>query len=186
MTHRIFVAVNLPEELKNKISTYELKWPELPCKWTKKDNLHITLAFLGYLTDEELVELCRITQGAALEQDPFIVSFNKITYCPNSQLPKMVWLQGEKNKELESFQKKFFKSLDVFPIENEKETRHFSPHITLGRLKQWEFRALEQEERPEINEDVNFTFEAKSIEIMESDLQRRGPEYSILESFTLG
>jgi RNA 2',3'-cyclic 3'-phosphodiesterase len=186
MKHRIFVAINLPEDIKTKISTYELKWPELPCKWVKKDNLHITLAFLGYLTDEELVELCRITQGTALEQDPFIISFKKITYGPNSQLPKMVWLTGENNKELESLRKKFQKRIEILPIENEKESRHFSAHITMGRLKQWEFKALEQEERPEVNEDVNFTFEAESIEIMESDLQRKGPEYSILESFKLG
>ncbi|PIX88575.1 MAG: hypothetical protein COZ30_00470, partial [Candidatus Nealsonbacteria bacterium CG_4_10_14_3_um_filter_36_16] len=56
-------------------------------------------------------------------------------------------------------------------------------HITLGRIKQWEFRQIEPEERPEVNEEINLTFEVNSIEVMESELKRGGSEYTILESF---
>jgi len=180
MRRRIFIAINLPEGIKQKLFDYQLKWPELPCRWTKKENLHITLEFLGYLTDEELVELCQKTEKIAAEKKSFSINLNKICYGPpkkspprsmsssNSsprlpdKAPRMVWVIGEKIKEF-----------------------NLTPHITLGRIKTWEFRRMEPEERPEINEDINLNFEVNSIEIMESQLKRNGPDYTILESCPL-
>jgi len=71
----------------------------------------------------------------------------------------MIWATGEKIKEFNLF-----------------------PHINLGRIKTWQFRQIEPEERPEINENINLSFEVNSIEIMESRLKRTGPDYTILES----
>jgi RNA 2',3'-cyclic 3'-phosphodiesterase len=181
--HRIFIAINLPEKIKNNLSNQQLKWVELPCNWTNEENLHITLAFLGYLNDEELVELCNIVKEVAMRHDPLMIKLDKIIYGPSEHLPKMVWVKGERNKELEDLQKDLEGCL---PVEKEKETRQYVTHITLGRLKQWEFRKIEPEERPEINENINLAFEAESIDVMESDLQKKGPEYSIIESFKLG
>ena len=50
---RIFIAINLPEDIKRELAAYDQKWSDLPVRWTEKENLHITLEFLGYLTDEE-------------------------------------------------------------------------------------------------------------------------------------
>ena len=163
MRHRIFVAINLPQDIKEKLVEYQAKWPELPVRWTKKENLHITLEFLGNLTDEELIELCQKTTEIASEKKAFTVHLNKICYGPPDKKPaRMVWVTGEKIKEF-----------------------NIAPHITLGRIKTWEFRRLELEERPQIAEDIDLTFEVASIEVMESDLKREGPEYVILESCLL-
>ena len=163
MRHRVFVAINLPEEIKNKLVECQTKWPELPVRWTKKENLHITMEFLGYLTDEELVELCQKTEEITSEKKAFTVHLNKICYGPTDKKPpRMVWVVGERIKEF-----------------------NLTPHITLGRIKTWEFRRLESEERPQVAEDIDLTFEVASIEIMESDLKRTGPEYVILESCRL-
>ena len=163
MRHRIFVAINLPEETRGKLVEYQAKWPELPVRWTKKENLHITLEFLGYLTDEELIELCQKTKEIASEKKSFTVQLNKICYGPTDKKPpRMVWAVGEKIKEF-----------------------NIHPHITLGRIKTWEFRRLEPEERPEINEDIDLSFEVNSIDVMESELKKTGPYYVILESCPL-
>jgi len=163
MNHRVFVAINLPEKIKNRLVEYEEKWPELPIRWTKKENLHITLEFLGYLTDEELIELLQKTKEIASEKESFTLHLNKICYGPTGKKPpRMVWVVGEKVKEL-----------------------NLTPHITLGRLKTWQWRQMEPEERPEVSEDIDLTFEVNSIEVMESQLKREGPEYTILESFRL-
>ncbi|HEB01428.1 MAG TPA: WecB/TagA/CpsF family glycosyltransferase, partial [Candidatus Portnoybacteria bacterium] len=39
----IFVAINLPSEIKKKFLSFQQKWPDLPVRWTKEENLHITL-----------------------------------------------------------------------------------------------------------------------------------------------
>jgi 2'-5' RNA ligase len=49
-----------------------------------------------------------------------------------------------------------------------------------------EFRRIEPEQRPEINEKINISFEVNLIEVMESQLKRTGPNYTILESCPLG
>jgi RNA 2',3'-cyclic 3'-phosphodiesterase len=180
--HRIFIAINLPDSVKKNLSAQQLKWAELPCRWTRKENLHITLAFLGYLNDEELVELCKITREIASRHDPVMIKLNKIIYAPKNQPPRMIWVEGEENQELEKLQKDLANSL---PVEKEKENKQYVPHITLGKIKQMEFKIIEPEERPQIDESISLSFEASSIEIMESELKRGGPEYELVESFPL-
>jgi len=187
MKHRIFIAINLPENIKEKLIEYQVKWPELPVRWTKKDNLHITLIFLGYLSDEELVEVCNIVKETASRNLSFSINLTKIRYGPPRKMPpRMIWVEGEKSKEFTQLRDDLEKSLfasDKVPFSPEE--RAFSPHITLGRIRAWEFRQIEPEERPEVAEEINLSFEVNSIEVMESALKRVGPEYTILESCPL-
>jgi 2'-5' RNA ligase len=163
MGQRIFIAINLPENIKKKLAQYQDKWPDLPCRWTKKENLHITLEFLGYLTDEEVVEACQRAEKMALAEESFSINLNKIGYGPGNNKPaKMVWATGEKLKEF-----------------------NLRPHITLGRIKTWQFKQLNPEERPQIDEDIDLNFEVTSIEVMESQLSKGGAKYNILQSCPL-
>ena len=188
MRHRIFLAINLPEDIKKRLSNYQKKWPELPCRWTKRENLHITLIFLGYLNDEELVDIIKIVRGVVFRHQSFSINLNKILYGPPNKPPRMVWVEGEKSQELANLQnglENAISSPEASTKENLGEIRPYSPHITLGRIKTWEFRQIEPEERPEISEEISLIFPVESIEIMESDLKRTGPEYAILESLPL-
>jgi len=205
MRHRIFIAINLPEDIKKMLSDYQFKWPELPMRWTKKENLHITLIFLGYLNDEELADVCKITKEVAQKYQPFSINLNKICYGPPKKMPysetksltgrlaknenrppRMIWAEGEKSEELGKLQKDLENSLLAPSIKGiETENRLYTPHITLGRIRQWEFHQIEPEERPMVNEDISLSFEVNSIEAMESQLKMGGAEYTILESFPL-
>ncbi|MDD2697080.1 MAG: RNA 2',3'-cyclic phosphodiesterase [Candidatus Pacebacteria bacterium] len=187
MKHRIFIAVNLPEDVKKKIVGYEDKWPELPVRWTKKENLHITLMFLGYLAEEELLQVVNVTKEVASRHASFSINLKRIIYGPPKKTPpRMVWVEGEKSKELGSLQGDLENSLLTPMIKNSgNENRPYAPHITLGRIKTWEFRKLEIEERPQINEEINLNFNVNSIEVMESQLKRGGPEYTVLEAWPL-
>jgi 2'-5' RNA ligase len=204
MRHRTFIAINFPEDIKKELSSFQKKWPELPIRWTKPENLHITLAFLGYLTDEELVEILRITKEVAQRHQPFSINLNKICYGPPkmpysetksltgrrdkiaNRPPRMVWAVGEKSKDLANLQLDLEKSLTSSgKIKFEPEERSFTCHITLARIRQWEFRQIEPEERPDVEENISLSFEVNSIEVMESQLKRGGAEYTILESIPL-
>ena len=95
----------------------------------------------------------------------------------------MVWAVGEKSQEFGQLREKLNDAfMESGKVRFSSEKKEFSPHITLGRIKQWEWHRMEQEEIPEINEDIDFNFEASSIEVMESELKKTGPEYIILES----
>ncbi len=177
---RIFIAINLPENIKKKLAEYQAKWPELPIRWVKSENLHITLDFIGYIGDEELLEICKITKEVASRHPSFLVNLFEICYGPtDKKLPRMTWAIGEKSEEFASLKDDLDKSLTI------SEKRQFSPHITLGRIRQWEWQRIEPEERPAVDEDINLSFSVDSIEVMESILKKRGPEYIILESYDL-
>ncbi len=178
MRHRIFIAINLPENIKKKLADYQKRWPEMPIRWTKPGNIHITLAFLGYINDEELLETCKTVKEMALRHSVFSVNLNKICYGPPQKMPpRMIWAVGEKSEDFTSLRDDLDKSLS--------ENREFSPHITLGRIRKWEWQRIEPEERPEVQEDISLSFSVNSIEVMESQLKKGGPEYTILESVPL-
>ena len=177
---RVFIAINLPEDIKKKLAGYKEKWPELPIKWTKENNVHITLAFLGYIADEELINICEAVKEAAFKHFSFSVNLFKICYGPTDKKPpRMVWAVGEKSEEFASLKENLDKSLAI------SEKRQFSPHVTLGRIRKWEWQRIEPEERSEVDEEIGLSFSVDSIELMESVLKRGGPEYTILESYNL-
>lgn len=184
--HRIFIAINLPEDIKRELATYAGKWPELPAKWTDKDNLHITLEFLGDLTDIEIADACKIAGDAAKRHKPFSLALTKVLYGPlKKNPPRMVWAEGEKTGELADLKEDLQECLTE-KIMFRPEGKGFAPHITLARIREWEFRKFDIEERPEVSEDIDLTFTVESIEMMESELKRGGPQYTILESHNLG
>jgi 2'-5' RNA ligase len=188
MRHRIFIAINLPEKIKEELVSFQEKYSELPARWVEKENLHITLAFLGYVKDEDIPKIIEITKNVASKHSPFSIKIVKVSYGPPKvSPPRMVWAIGEKNESLWKLQEDLKNALMEMKIPQleEEEGRGFIPHITLARIRKWEFKQMEPEERPEIDEDVSFSFEVKSIEIMESHLKRGGAEYTILESFSL-
>jgi RNA 2',3'-cyclic 3'-phosphodiesterase len=185
--HRIFIAINLPEEIKRELAKYQERFPELPAKWTAKDNLHITLEFLGDLTDVEIADACKAVAEVSKQHKSFSINLNKVLYGPPKKMPpRMVWADGESSNELADLKK----DLQEYLLENIKfrpEPSHgFIPHITLARISEWAFRQIEPEERPEVAEDIDLTFSVESIEVMESELKRGGPVYTILESHNLG
>ncbi len=192
--HRIFIAINLPGDIKKQLFAYSEKWPELPAKWIVKDNLHITLVFLGDLTDQELGDACITVKEVAQKHSSFSLNINKVLYGPPQkpakggfagQAPRFIWAEGEKSKELSDLKNDLEKSL-LEKIKFAPESRGFTPHITLSRISAFGFKAIDPEERPEINENIDLIFTAESIEVMESVLKRAGPQYTVIESHALG
>lgn len=186
MKHRIFIAVNLPEKIKKDLYSYSRKWPELPVRWTKSENLHITLEFLGYVSPDEIREIAKIAEETAARHSSFEIKLNKICYGPPDKMPpRMIWAEGEKSKELGALKEDLQQSLSSARLGSESGERVFKPHITLGRVRAWDFRKIEPEERPEVDEDISLNFNIESVEVMESKLGRGGPEYFVLESCRL-
>ena len=157
MRHRIFIAINLPEEIKEELFNYQNRFEDEGgwARWTKKDNLHITLEFLGYVDDKDMAKVLEKTQNFALKTTAFSVKLDKIDYFPNTEEPKYIFATGD------------------------------GYHVTLARIKEWQWRRIDPEERPVAEEDISLEFQVSSIEVMESVLKRSGSEYTILRSYKL-
>lgn len=178
---RIFIAINLPEDIKNKLVEYRNKWEHLDfnlIRWVDKDNLHITLVFIGYVGDDEMYEIINKTKEVAKKHEPFMIKLENIILGPPDKTPRMFWVQGEKSQEIANLQGDLEEK-----IEQKHGGRHaFRPHITLSRFK---YNILKDLPR-NLNEPFRAQIPVETIEIMQSNLKRSGAEYSVLESIELG
>jgi len=189
MNKRIFISIGLPESVKNKLVSYQEEISNsfmhfndfCPVKWTKKHNLHITLFFVGYVELDELVQVFEAVEKIVKNHNSFKIDLKSISYGPKEKSPKMVWANGENSPELGKLQAELEKELlDVRQPDNS-----FIPHITLGRIVQWQFKKIEPEERPDISKDISLSLNVDSIEIMESELKKGGAHYIVLKSIPL-
>ncbi|MEK7510071.1 MAG: RNA 2',3'-cyclic phosphodiesterase [Patescibacteria group bacterium] len=186
MLHRVFIAINLPKEIKEELLNWQKKLPELPVRWTEEKNLHLTLAFLGNTSDKEVAHIGELMGEVGERHQAFSMEFTKIIYGPPKQVPRMVWVIGKESPELMELQKDVEDSLAKSgQLHFHPENRPFSVHLTLGRLLQWKFRHMNIEERPAINEEITLNLSVRSIEVMESHLKSSGSEYGIIQSFPL-
>ena len=188
MIKRAFIAIPLPEDIKNQIVSFQKKTLGLPINWTKKENLHITLLFLGYLNEDQLSDTIEAFEEIISYHSLFSITLSKYCYGPpNKKLPRMVWIEIAENPKLLSLQNDLKESLFSLPSfqYKEKQNREYSSHITLGRIRQLEFAKLASEQRPNIDEDCSLVFSANSVAIMESQLKKTGAEYTILKTCNL-
>ncbi len=194
--HRIFIAINLEKEIKNilfgwqeeikkKFSFLEEELGRKIVKPVGKENFHITIEFLGYLEEKRIEKLRKVFNSAVLRINPFLIHFNEITYSPSEKQPRLIWVKGEKSENLSLLRNRIRDVLRENEILKSFENQGLLPHITLFRIKQWEWRMIDLEERPEIKKNVNLEIKVNSFEIMESKLKRQGAEYAILEKISL-
>jgi 2'-5' RNA ligase len=179
MKHKIFISINLSEKVRKRLILTCEKWQNLPIKWVPIANLHITLAYLGWIYDEALADICQKVREIVSQYDMLDLEFEKITLAPENKKPNMVWFKGKNNPEIMDIVNSLEKELDI----SRAPRKTFSPHITLGRIRTSKWEALA--EKPSIDENFHILVPVESIEIMASDFREEGSEYSVIETCPL-
>ncbi|MBI4691951.1 MAG: RNA 2',3'-cyclic phosphodiesterase [Candidatus Terrybacteria bacterium] len=175
MKHRIFVAIDIPEELKNAAEAHigEFYKNKL-VRVVERENWHITVAFCGYLDDEKLNKLKEIARKITKETKSFELIPDKIIFAPPKRTPRMVWLTFKNSPEFSKISKLFSKF--------NQEAREPLLHLTLARFEEKHYSNL----KPLLPQDgidlknETKSFMVKSINIMESHLSPKGPKYELL------
>lgn len=181
---RVFIALNPPKRTRKKLAGLEEKWGWLPCRWVERENLHVTLAFLGNTGRRDLKKVKKITRKVAEESRPFTLSLEKAVYGPPGRKPpSLIWAEGERNNQITTLKKELDRLLEKH-LDYQAPKRKYLPHVTLARIKKMRWRRLESEKRKSIRTKIDLSFRAESAEIMESQLKSSGPEYKIIRSFS--
>lgn len=176
--HRVFIAINLPSAVKRVLLSCQRQWANLPVRWTTAENLHITFVFLGYLEHDEVAALCRSVRSAVQSCPSFDIKFDKICLGPPQGPPRLIWAEGAAGQELVGLRQKLVDASAEF-LHAAQAGRQFKVHITLARLRRGESIAFKEQ-------PLSLTVPVLSVEVMESFLSRKGPEYTVLESIELG
>lgn len=130
-TQRLFVGVPVPEKTSQSI-VRQLP-PSLPGRQSPLENWHFTLRFLGDagidLRDRLIEEMNAVRLGRR-----FTISFDRLGAFPNPHRARVLWLgvgNGHERLELLAAKVETASTLAGF----EPETRRFSPHLTISRVR---------------------------------------------------
>ena len=180
MKKRLFVAINLPPEIKGQIhreiESIKSYWPaKYPIRFTAIENLHITLIFLGNQEEKFLEPIKKAIEEVAPSFFQPEIQLNRLIYGPEGKFKRMIWLNGESNS-LALIRKELEKNLISNQIDFKKENRDFSLHVTLARFN------FNPEPSVPLPQKIDFSFKPKTIDLMESRVKSDGPIYSIVKT----
>lgn len=174
---KIFIEISLPKEIKKRLIQKTRQWSDLPIKWVKENNLHMTISFIGYVDESIIPEICQKVNKAVNNFESFEIAFNKIELGPDTENPKIIWLNGEPSIELGRLNEAVEEVLGMHP----QEHKQFCPHVTLGRIRKIKWDELP--EKPVINEKVNLAMTVDFVFVVESKGGEN--EYNVLEECAL-
>ncbi|HEX9592764.1 MAG TPA: RNA 2',3'-cyclic phosphodiesterase [bacterium] len=126
--YRLFVAIDLPPEVKGRLVPLRGGLPG--ARWVEGEQLHLTLRFIGEVDGGVLREI-----RASLETvhgRPFSLALQGVGHFPPRGQPRVVWVGVEKSAPLTQLHGRVESALAAVGVA--REGRKFSPHITLARL----------------------------------------------------
>lgn len=188
---RAFIAVELSHPVQQKLDavTRELqqKMPGLPVRWVSASNIHLTLAFLGDVSINNVPAITSEIQAEAAQHPAFEFAVAKLGAFPNATRPRVVWVGIEAPPVLGELQGGI--AMRMKRLGYASEERDFTPHLTIGRVS----RSAGQGDVHSIGECVQQarvgnlgSVEVHSVHLFRSDLKPTGPVYERISTSPLG
>ena len=180
MARRLFLAIPLPEKVAaaatRSCDPLRTRCPR--ARWTREENLHATVLFLGDVEDGQLETLTPVFREAFGAVAPFALEARGIVTGPSSRRPTMLWLGFKESADFSALAGTAFdvasRTLDLPPLRSDP-----APHVTLARFKD----ALPAPCAAAAGQ-VRFAerFMARGCGLIESHLSSDGPTYVTLEN----
>lgn len=183
---RTFVAVDLGSSVRDRIVSLQksLGADGVGCTWVDPANLHVTLAFLGEVVERDLARVCRVVSRSLAGHPSFVMRVEGIGCFPGPDRPRVLWVGVTEGAEEVAG---LHAALDG-PLAEEgwrREERRFTAHVTLGRVK--------KEPRGDVLRAAlrrhaawrGGETEVGEVRVMSSELNPRGPVYTVLSRVNL-
>ena len=182
MTLRTFIAVLIPPPPRLANVRRSLTEMNKPVAVVGLEKLHITLKFLGDTPADQLDTIRNAIATAIVGQSPFTIELRSLGAFPRPDRPSVVWVGLQSAEPLISLARRLESLLE--PLSFAPETRPFSPHLTLARIKGRPPQSLFDLLRRHAATSFG-TIDVRQIEFIHSQLHPDGSRYSTLSSHTL-
>jgi len=188
---RAFIAVEIPSEIHKAIEkvTAPLRGAlgSSLVRWVPTDNVHLTLKFLGDISPANVEMLSQMLSVEAGQHTAFEIQFGRLGVFPNPRRPRVIWIGIQAPAGLEALQRGIEAATAKlgYPVEK----RPFSPHLTIGRIKQKAGSSGIQKVRTAIEETKIGSLGSTAVtavHLFKSDLKPTGAVYTKLHSAPLG
>ncbi|MDP6633582.1 MAG: RNA 2',3'-cyclic phosphodiesterase [Phycisphaerae bacterium] len=187
MGKRTFFALDIDDVTRGRIAAAADRLRSEPGRinWTKPQNLHVTMNFIGDAPDDCIAELCDLARravggwDAGLDEVTFTIG--PLMCFPQDRRARMIWAPVRRGGEvLASLHGAINKALAVGGWRS--ESRPFKGHVTVARIKSADLEhALGQLPDDDLGEVT-----ATELTLYESKLTPSGPIYTALARIALG
>lgn len=187
---RSFIAFDFPEEIKERVfGLYQPLFRKFTpyLRWTKKENLHMTVKFLGDITDEQIRQVSKILSDLKKPGDRYDIALSSFGTFPPERQPRILWIGLSENERLRCLVRELEDRMAGLGFERER--REFVSHITVARLRirtrdeLENFRKIEKEFRGSFERLDRSPFILDKITLFKSVLQPQGSLYSKTAEF---
>lgn len=144
-----------------------------PVRLTEPAHQHLTVHFLGATAETALPDLCRHAADICCQRKRFPISLNRLTFQPVGPAPRMLWLQGERNRAFSELVAAFRNAMPT------AESRFPQPHVTLARFKSFRQPPVHLPELSPV------TFVVDAVELWQSFTLPQGARYQCLQRWPL-
>jgi 2'-5' RNA ligase len=179
---RLFTGLDLPAEVTGNLEELLRRLrPTARIHWSPPANLHITTKFIGEWPEARLAELQRAL-GAMAAGPPIAVRIRGLGFFPNARAPHNFWcgIEAPGLADLAAATDGATAALGIA-----RETRPFSPHLTLARIKgRVDLGELQRAIAALPNTEFG-GFEARGYRLYQSQLRPSGSVYTKLAEFPL-
>lgn len=186
---RAFIAIEIPPQIQQAIQqaiSNLRRELNTSVRWVSPENIHLTLKFLGNISPAQVDALTSMLQAQADSVPAFEVEVGRLGSFPDGKRVRVLWVGLHAPAELAALSRGIESACARLGYESEK--RGFSPHLTIGRVRQDASAADAQK--------IRRAFEAATIDslgvvrvdsahLFKSDLKRDGAVYTKLFSAPL-
>lgn len=187
---RAFIAIELSKDLHQPLQqvsdTLQEEMQDLPLRWVPVTNIHLTLKFLGDVSETNLDLIKEMLQGEARQHKPFEIGIGNLGAFPNMARPRVTWVDVEVPDEVFVLQRRIVSQVSRLGYAPDK--KEFNPHLTLARVSRnatpLEIRGIGEVLR---KQKIGYLGAARITEVVlyRSDLQKDGAVYTKLLSAPL-
>ncbi|MCA6212745.1 RNA 2',3'-cyclic phosphodiesterase [Thermococcus bergensis] len=182
---RAFIAIDVNDKVRQKLVGAQEKIEKTKSakiKYVEPENLHLTLKFLGEITEEQAEDIKKLLEQIAKKHRKHIVRVKGIGVFPSYNYVRVIWAGLENDEEIKRMAKEIDDALFKLGFKREKD---FVSHITIGRVKFVKDKVELMLALKELaNEDFG-EFEVNAIELKKSTLTPKGPIYETIARFEL-
>jgi 2'-5' RNA ligase len=183
---RCFIAIDLSQAVKEGIREVieRIRHTSGSVKWVPVENLHVTVKFLGEVSDDMAAKIGSRVSDVCMRHEPFEIIVRGTGAFPNMRRPTVLWVGIDRSDALEQLYSDTDLSLSELGFA--RETRRFSPHLTVGRVKDARDIEWTVKEFCTFQETLFGSIEVRELLVMQSVLRPSGAEYSRVHGCDIG
>ncbi|MCD4779309.1 MAG: RNA 2',3'-cyclic phosphodiesterase [Candidatus Omnitrophica bacterium] len=186
-TVRTFIAIDLNKEIRDFIHQVQSELKKIDCdvKWVTPSDAHLTIKFIGNITEEQTESVIRQLKSLYFKFEKNTFHLDKTGVFPSFKQPRIIWLGM---KDIDHALKDLADTVDFLlnMIGYPTNERPFQPHVTIGRVKSQKsiFQLSQKIQSTQIPSDL--ILKINELILFKSTLTPTGPIYEKLAQISLG